>query len=91
MTPIAIFLLSIVIIGTSFISGLFGMAGGIVLVGALFLFMPVPAAMVLHASTQMASNGWRAILWWRYVRWSTVFAYIAGCLIALSIWSRIVR
>lgn len=87
MTPIVILALSVVIVGTSFLSGLFGMAGGIVLVGALLVFMPVPAAMVLHAITQMASNGWRAILWWRYVRWSTVFSYITGCLIALAVWS----
>ena len=87
MTPIALLGLATVIVGTSFLSGLFGMAGGIILVGALFLFMPVPAAMVLHAITQMASNGWRAILWWHYVRWSTVLAYIVGCMIALAIWS----
>ena len=87
MTPIALLGLATVIIGTSFLSGLFGMAGGIILVGALFLFMPVPAAMVLHAITQMASNGWRAILWWHYVRWSTVLSYIVGCMIALAVWS----
>ncbi len=87
MTPIAVLALAVVIVGTSFLSGVFGMAGGIVLVGALLLFMPVPAAMVLHAITQMASNGWRAILWWQHVRWPTVIAYISGCLIALTVWS----
>ncbi|MEM8975222.1 MAG: sulfite exporter TauE/SafE family protein [Pseudomonadota bacterium] len=87
MTIVALSALLALIVGTSFVSGLFGMAGGIVLVGGLLMFMPVPAAMVLHAITQMASNGWRAILWWRYVRWATVLAYITGCSIAVAVWS----
>ena len=36
------------IIATSFLSGLFGMAGGMVLMGLLLVLLPVPAAMVLH-------------------------------------------
>ena len=52
----------LVIVGTSFLSGLFGMAGGLVLVGILLLLMPLPVAMMLHAVTQMASNGWRAVI-----------------------------
>jgi len=74
-------------VGTSFLSGIFGMAGGLVLVGVLLLVMPVPAAMMLHAVTQMASNGWRAYIWRRHVRWAPVAAYMVGCLIALAIWS----
>ena len=50
-------------IGTAFLSGIFGMAGGMILVGVLLALLPVPAAMALHAITQMASNGWRAFLW----------------------------
>lgn len=34
---------------TSFLSGIFGMPGGMILMGALLLFLSVPAAMVLHA------------------------------------------
>ena len=47
-------------LGTSFLSGIFGMIGGLVLMGVLLLFLPVPAAMTLHAITQMTANGWRA-------------------------------
>jgi uncharacterized membrane protein YfcA len=57
--PVA-FGLAVSIIATSFLSGLFGMAGGMVLMGLLLLLMPVPAAMVLHGITQVASNGARA-------------------------------
>ena len=48
-----------VMVGTAFLSGIFGMAGGMILIGVLLTFMPLPTAMVLHAITQMASNGWQ--------------------------------
>ena len=35
--------------------------------------------MVLHAITQMASNGWRALLWCRHIEWKSTAFYVAGC------------
>ena len=87
MSPLLIALLCTVMVGTSFLSGIFGMAGGMILVGILLAIMPVPDAMMLHGATQMASNGWRGLLWWRHVRWSSAGAYILGCVIALLLWS----
>lgn len=87
MTPLLVIGLGVVMLATSFLSGLFGMAGGMVLIGILLAVMPVPAAMVLHAVTQMASNGWRGFLWRRHVRWGAVGAYVAGCALALVLWS----
>ena len=49
--------------------------------------MPLPTAMVLHAITQMASNGWRAFLWRAHIRWRPVFVYLIGCALALGAWS----
>ena len=40
--------------------------------------------MVLHAITQMASNGWRALLWRAHIRWRPVFVYLIGCALALA-------
>jgi len=79
--------LCLVMVGTSFLSGIFGMAGGMVLVGILLAVMPVPEAMVLHGVTQMASNGWRGLLWLKHVRWRAVLAYVVGCGAALLLWS----
>ena len=56
------------VLATSFLSGIFGMVGGLVLMGILLMLLPVPLAMSLHAVTQMASNGWRAVLWRERVR-----------------------
>lgn len=79
--------LSLLMIFTAFLSGIFGMAGGLILVGVLLVVMPVPQAMVVHAVTQMASNGWRALLWWRHIVWKTTAFYVAGCLVSVSLWS----
>lgn len=87
MTPLAIAGLCGVMVGTAFLSGVFGMAGGLVLVGVLLAIMPLPAAMTLHAITQMASNAWRGVLWWRHIRWRAAAPFIAGCAVALGAWS----
>jgi uncharacterized membrane protein YfcA len=87
MTASLMAIIYLVIVGTSFLSGLFGMAGGLVLIGVLLFIMPLPAAMMLHAGTQMASNGWRAVMWRQHVQWRTATAYIAGCVVALGLWS----
>jgi uncharacterized protein len=79
--------LSVVMIATAFLSGVFGMAGGLVLIGLLLALLPLPEAMALHAITQMASNGWRGLLWWRHVRWRATTAFLAGSMLALAIWT----
>ena len=87
MSALLISALCLAMVGTSFLSGIFGMAGGMILVGILLALMPVPEAMMLHGVTQMASNGWRALLWWRHIRWVPAGLYLLGCLIALVLWS----
>jgi uncharacterized protein len=66
------------ILATSFISGIFGMAGGLILLGVLLLFMEVAPAMVLFGTIQTAANGWRAALWVRHVNWGIVWRYMVG-------------
>ena len=87
MTPLMIAALGALMVGTAFLSGLFGMAGGMILIGVLLVLMPLPTAMVLHAITQMASNGWRAFLWRAHIKWRPVSVYLIGCALALAVWS----
>jgi hypothetical protein len=54
------------------------MAGGMILLGVLLVFMEVAPAMVLFGIIQLVSNGWRATLWWRYVDWSIVWRFLVG-------------
>ncbi|MSP48298.1 MAG: sulfite exporter TauE/SafE family protein [Alphaproteobacteria bacterium] len=81
--------LALSIIATSFLSGLFGMAGGMVLMGLLLVLLPVPAAMVLHGVTQVASNGARAWLWRTHIIWRLFAAYFAGAVLALALFAAI--
>ncbi|TAJ68420.1 MAG: sulfite exporter TauE/SafE family protein [Phenylobacterium sp.] len=67
---------------TATLSGVFGMAGGLVLMGALAFVLPVQAAFVSHGVLQLVANGWRSILHRRFVRWDIVGWYALASLIA---------
>lgn len=86
------FLSALFIVALSFVtatlSGVFGMAGGLVLMGGLALVLPVSAAFVTHGLLQLVANGWRAILHRKFVRWDIVgwyalASFIAGAVVAL--------
>ena len=87
MTAAMIAILSATMLGTAFLSGVFGMAGGLILMGVLLTILSVPEAMALHAVTQMASNGWRGILWFKYVRWRPAGNFLLGSACAFAIWT----
>jgi len=69
---------------TSFISGILGMAGGMILMGVLLALLPLPAAMMLHGLTQLASNAWRALLWRTEVDWRVFRGYAYGAFVSLA-------
>ena len=75
--PAAVFILVAALI-TSAVSGVLGMAGGLMLMGALALVLPVSAALVTHGLIQMTANGWRALLHRRHVQWRIVGLYALG-------------
>jgi uncharacterized protein len=75
-------LLAATILLSSFISGIFGMAGGMILLGVLLAYFDVPAAMILFSTIQIFANGWRALQWRDYVCWPIVLAYGAGAAMA---------
>ena len=74
---------------TATLSGVFGMAGGLVLMGGLALVLPVSAAFITHGLLQLVANGWRAILHRRHVAWKIVAIYALGSLIAGTVVSLI--
>lgn len=83
MSPIIAFALLVTVLITSFISGIFGMAGGLILMAALTALVPVATAMVVHGAVQMVSNGYRAILWRKYVVWKIFRRYAMGSIAAI--------
>lgn len=78
---VAIFILGSALI-TSIMSGVFGMAGGLLLMGALTLVLPVSAAFITHGLIQIFANGWRAWLHRAHVQWRVIGVYAAGCALA---------
>lgn len=73
---------------TALLSGIFGMAGGLLLMGVLALLLPVSAAFVTHGILQLVANGWRAILHRRHIAWPIIVNYaiasaVAGGFVAL--------
>lgn len=74
---------------TALLSGIFGMAGGMLLMGVYASLLPVPTAMVMHGGTQLISNLARAGLLWRNVYWAGFGRYVVGALTALLVFSRL--
>ncbi len=85
MTPLILAIFAALALFSSFLAGVFGIAGGIILMGGLLMLVPVADAMVLHGATQTVSNGWRAVLWRRYILWGVVLRYSLGLLVAGAI------
>lgn len=88
MSPAAGVFLVVMSFVTAAISGVFGMAGGLLLKGCLALVLPVSATFVVHGLLQLVANGWRAILHRRHVKWPIVGvfalgAFTAGALVGL--------
>jgi uncharacterized membrane protein YfcA len=82
MSALSALFIVILAFATATLSGVFGMAGGLVLMGGLALVLPVSAAFVTHGLLQLVANGWRAILHRKYVDWRIVGVYALGSLIA---------
>ena len=70
---------------TAALSGVFGMAGGLILKGALALVLPVSATFVAHGLLQLVANAWRAILHRKHVAWRIVGVYAIGAFVAAGL------
>lgn len=72
---------------TSALSAVFGMAGGMVLMGIYAATLPVEAAMILHGVTQLFANGFRAFLLRRHVFAPGLGWYALGALLTLALFA----
>jgi len=70
---------------TSFLSGILGMGGGIILMGVLVLMLPLASAMVLHALSQISANGIRAWLHRGHIHWGVLRWYLLGGVLMLGL------
>lgn len=71
-------------LATAFLSSIFGMLGGLILMGVLASILPVAAAMVLHGLIQLTSNGYRAWLNRKDIVWPIVTTLFIGNVVAMA-------
>src|ERR1700758_3438275 len=84
MTPSVLALIGATIVFSSFLSGVFGMAGGMVLLGVLLNYFDVATGMILFSIIQLFANGWRGLQWRRYVLWKIFGWYVVGAAISFA-------
>ncbi len=70
-----------VFVGT-FVSGIFGMVGGQIVLATALYFMPVSSGMTLFSALMFTSGAWRGVLWRQHVNWPITTRYIAGSVVA---------
>lgn len=85
MSPLSAAIILVTVLATSFLSGIFGMAGGIIFMGVLAALVPVATAMIIHGAVQMVSNGYRAYLWRAHIDWAVFRRYALGSVAAVGL------
>lgn len=86
--PLGLFIV-LSVFATSILSGILGMAGGMVLMGALVWVLPVQQAMLLHATSQFFANGSRAFIHRSHIHMASVKYYLMGLALSLVVFSLI--
>ena len=67
---------------TSMLSGVFGMAGGLVLLGILLAILPVSTAIAVQGAIQIIANGSRAFFSRAFIDWTILGIICLGLLVA---------
>jgi uncharacterized protein len=85
MTPSALAIIGVTIVCSSFISGVFGMAGGMILLGVLLFYFDVATGMILFSIIQFFVNVLRVVQWRQYVLWPIFGWYVVGAALSFAI------
>lgn len=73
----------VAVLCTAILSGVIGMAGGMILMAILVALTPVPTAMILHGAVQAMSNGSRTYFLRQHIVYAILPPYLAGAAIAV--------
>jgi uncharacterized membrane protein YfcA len=82
MSVVALAAIGVAVFVASLVSGVFGIAGGMIMLGVLLVFFDVPTAMVLFSLLAAVGNAWRVMSWWRYINWRVLWGYATGGFVA---------
>ena len=75
----------LLVAATSFFSGIFGVAGGMILMGGLVYLLPVSQSMLVHGLAQTLSNGARAVQWRSFIDFRIVWRFLAGAAVSVAV------
>lgn len=74
--------LLLAVFGTAMLSGIFGIAGGLVLLGILLLILPAATAIAVQGAIQIIANGSRAWFSRAYIDWRVLSTMTLGLMVA---------
>lgn len=63
---------------SAFVTGVFGMAGGQILLAVLLYYLPVSAAMTVFSGLMFTAGIWRAVWWRQHVEWTIALRIACG-------------
>jgi uncharacterized membrane protein YfcA len=75
---------------TSFIAGVFGLGGGVLLLAIMGSLMPVTVMIPVHGVAQLGSNAGRMLVMLRHVDTSVIPPFVLGCVLGAAIGSAVV-
>ena len=75
------------VFATSLLSGILGMAGGMILMAILVSTLTVANAMMLHGAVQATANGALAFLLRRHIKWSLLPIYSVGAALSVGLFT----
>ena len=84
-----VIILGLISIFTSFIAGVVGLGGGLMLIAILPTFLPIQAIIPIHGFTQMFSNISRAYFGYKDIQFEVVPKFLIGSIIGVSIFALI--
>jgi uncharacterized membrane protein YfcA len=84
-------LLVLIAFGTSTLTAITGIGGGMMLIAIMPGFLPAAAIVSVHGIVQLFSNSSRAFFGLRFLRWEFVLAFISGSIIGGLIAAGITR
>lgn len=85
MTTVSLAVIGATIFVTSFIAGVFGMAGGMILLGILLIYFDVATGMVVFSVLQLSSNLSRVALWRAYILWPIFLQFVLAGIVAFGL------
>jgi len=71
-------LLILIATGTSTLTAITGVGGGMLLIAVIPGFLPAAAIVPVHGAVQLFSNSSRALFGWRFARLELIFGFIGG-------------